>query len=93
VLPLPVQVISLLTPLSWWLEGVRQALFPGTVSGIGGTGSLWMQLTGTSVPGSATILLALLVTTSVATLGALGVYRMSERRAKQRGLFDLTTGS
>ncbi len=37
VLPAIAQVCGLLLPLTWWLEGVRRALFPGTVSAIGGT--------------------------------------------------------
>ena len=29
VLPAVVQAIGMLTPLTWWIEGVRQSLFPG----------------------------------------------------------------
>jgi ABC-type polysaccharide/polyol phosphate export permease len=29
VLPSVVQAVGLLTPLSWWIEGVRQAAVPG----------------------------------------------------------------
>ena len=36
VLPEPVQAIGLLTPLTWWIEGVRHAVFPGGTSGVGG---------------------------------------------------------
>jgi len=93
VLPPVAQVIGFLTPLTWWLEGVRQGLHPGSISGIGGTGSLWTQLTGTSAPDRTVILAALLVTTVVTTLAALKAYRWSEHRAKERGLLDLTTGS
>jgi ABC-2 type transport system permease protein len=93
VLPQAVQVAGLMVPLTWWLEGVRQALVPGSLSSIGGTGSVWAQLTGTIVPGSGAILLGLLVTTVVTTLGALAAYRWSEHRAKERGLLDQTTGS
>lgn len=93
VLPQPIQAISFLVPLTWWLESVRQALVPGSLSAVGGAGSLWTQLTGTVQPGSVALLLALLATTAVTTLGALGAYRWSEHRAKERGLLDLTTGS
>src|SRR4029079_18725058 len=41
VLPSFAQAIGLLTPLTWWIEGVRQALFPGGVSSVGGAGSLY----------------------------------------------------
>jgi ABC-2 type transport system permease protein len=93
VLPTPVQAIGLLTPLAWWIEGVRQALFPGGTSGIGGPGSLWTSVTGTAAPDARTIVLALLATGALVTLAATGVFRASERRAKDRGLLDRTTGS
>jgi hypothetical protein len=35
----------------------------------------------------------LLATGAVATLGAVAVFRASDRRAKDRGLLDQTTGS
>jgi ABC-2 type transport system permease protein len=93
VLPVPVQALGFVVPLTWWLEGVRQALVPGSLSAIGGAGSLWSQVTGTPAPSSGVVLAGLLVTTAVSTLGALAAYRWSERRAKERGLLDQTTGS
>ena len=80
-------------PLTWWLEGVRQAAFVGSPSGIGGPGSLWTSLTGTNQPDHRTIVVALLATTLVVTLVAWVVFRWSEARAKDRGLIDQTTGS
>lgn len=93
VLPLPVQAIGLVTPLTWWIEGIRLALFPGGVSAIGGAGSLYTQATGAAAPGAAVIILVLLATGTVATLGAVAMFRVSDRRAKDRGLLDQTTGS
>ena len=93
VLPTPLQALGLLSPLSWWIEGVRRAVFPTGLSGIGGTGSLWTGLTGSTAPDGATIVLALLVTGALVTLAATGTFRASERRAKDRGLLDQTTGS
>jgi ABC-2 type transport system permease protein len=93
VLPQAVQAVGLAMPLTWWLEGVRRALFPGGRSAIGGDGSLWSAASGSASPGSGTIVLALLATTLVATLVAAVVFRFSERRAKDRGLIDRTTGS
>jgi ABC-2 type transport system permease protein len=93
VLPGPAQLLGLLTPLTWWIEGVRDALFPGGVSGIGGAGSTYTQLTGGVRPTSWEIVLALLATGAVATLAAVAVFRASDRRAKDRGLLDQTTGS
>ncbi len=93
VLPEPVQVIGLLTPLTWWIEGVRHAAFPGGTSGVGGPESLWTTVTGTASPDALTIVIALLVTGALVTLAATGIFRISERRAKDRGLLDRTTGS
>jgi len=93
VLPTVVQAIGLLTPLTWWIEGVRHALFPGGVSSVGGAGSLYTQATGNAAPDPLTIVIALSLSGAVATLAALAVFRASDRRAKDRGLLDRTTGS
>jgi ABC-type polysaccharide/polyol phosphate export permease len=93
VLPAPIQAVGLLSPLTWWIAGVRQALFPDGASSIGGQGSLFQQLTGQLVPDALTVVLALLVTGGVGTLAAFAVFRLSEGRAKDRGLLDQTTGS
>jgi len=93
VLPAVVQGVGMLTPLSWWIEGVRQSLFPGGISSIGGAGSLFQTLTGQLEPTGGQIVLALLATGTVATLASIAVFRASDRRAKDRGLLDQTTGS
>ena len=93
VLPLAVQALGLANPLTWWLEGVRRALFPTGASAIGGTGSLYTELSGELAPSSTTIVLALLVTGAIATLLTAVAFRWSERRARDRGLIDQTTGS
>jgi ABC-2 type transport system permease protein len=93
VLPTPVQALGLLTPLTWWIEGVRHAVFPTGPSSVGGPGSLWTALTGSSAPDPSTIVIILLATGVLVTLAATAVFRVSERRAKERGLLDQTTGS
>jgi ABC-2 type transport system permease protein len=93
VLPPIGQLLGLLVPLTWWLEGVRRALFPEGISAIGGTGSLWTTITGTQVPSREWIIVALLLSTAATTLAAVAAYRWSEHRAKERGLIDQTTGS
>jgi ABC-2 type transport system permease protein len=93
VLPSVGQLVGLATPLTWWLEGVRHALFPDVVSSVGGAGSLFTELTSRPVPTSAEIVVALLVTTAVVTLAARVCFGWSEHRAKERGLIDQTTGS
>jgi ABC-2 type transport system permease protein len=93
VLPAPVQALGLVTPLTWWIAGIREALFPAGVSSIGGPGSLFAELTGRAEPSATEVVVALLVTGVVGTLAATAVFRLSERRAKDRGLLDQTTGS
>ena len=80
-------------PLTWWLEGVRQALFPGIASAISGPGSVYGQWTGAGAPSSAETLLALAATTVGASILALLVFRWAEHSAMEKGLFDLVTGS
>ena len=93
VLPFAVQAIALLNPVTWWVAGVRLALVPDGPSSIGGEGSLWTAVTGTSAPDAPTILAALFVTGALVTLAAIAIFRSSERRARDRGLLDRTTGS
>ena len=85
-----VLAVGLLSPLSWWIEGVRHAVFPGGLSSIGGPDSLWLAWTGSAAPGPEVIVFALLLTGTLVTLAATGVFRASERRAKDRGLLDTT---
>lgn len=91
-LPEPLQAIGLVSPLSWWVDGVRRSLIGG-VSSVGGEGSLFERLTGSLSPSGAELVLALLATGGLATLGSIAVFRVSERRARDRGLIDRTTGS
>jgi ABC-2 type transport system permease protein len=93
VLPQPIQAVGLVTPLTWWLAGVRQALFPATLGSVGGKGSLFASLTGTQQPDATLIVVALLASTALVTLASAALFRVSERRAKDRGLLDRTTGS
>ena len=93
VLPAPVQVVGLLTPLTWWIAGTREALFPGVPDSIGGPGSTFAAIFGHANPTPLEIVLALLATGAVVTLAAVAVFRLSDRRAKRAGLYDRTTGS
>jgi ABC-2 type transport system permease protein len=93
VLPDPLQLIGLVSPLAWWIAGVRQALFPGGPSSIGGAGSLWFRLSGELNPNDLQIVLVLLATGAVVTLGSAILFRVGEGRARDRGLIDRTTGS
>jgi hypothetical protein len=72
---------------------MRRALDPASPTGIGGPGSLFEGLTGRTVPTDSDLIGALIATGLVVTLAALLVFRISDRRAKDRGLLDRTTGS
>ncbi len=93
VLPDPLQYLGLISPLTWWIAGIRQALFPGGPSSIGGAGSLWLRLSGEVNPNGLQIVLILLATGAVVTLASAILFQVGERRAKDRGLIDQTTGS
>ncbi len=93
VLPPPIQVVGWLTPFTWWMEGVRLALFPAGLTGVGGTGSAFAEFTGRLRPESYEIVVALLATGALVTLAAIAGFRISLHRAKVRGLLDQTTGS
>ena len=93
VLPDPVEVLGLVNPVTWWIAGVREAVLPGGPSSIGGAGSVWTAVTGSAAPDALTITGALFVTGVLITLGATVIFRSSERRARDRGLLDRTTGS
>jgi ABC-2 type transport system permease protein len=93
ILPSPVQLVALGNPLAWWIEGTRRALDPASPSALGGPGSLFQSLTGQVTPDNVLVIVALLLTGAVVTLAAAVIFRMSARRAKERGLLDRTTGS
>lgn len=93
ILPVPLEVLGLLNPVTWWVAGVRRAVLPSGTSSIGGTGSLWTSVTGSAAPDPLTIVGALFLTGAVTTLVATALFRASERRARDRGLLDRITGS
>ncbi len=93
VLPDALELLGLVNPITWWVAGVRMAIVPDGPSSIGGTGSLWTAVTGTAAPDAATVLGALFVTGALVTLAATAIFRSSERRARDLGLLDRTTGS
>jgi len=93
ILPDPLEWLGLVNPITWWVEGMRQALLPGSPTAIGGPGSVWTAVTGTSAPDGATIVIALFATGALATLAATAIFRRSEHRARELGLLDRTTGS
>lgn len=93
ILPFPAQALGLLTPLTWWAAGTRAALFAGALDSVGGPGSMFEALAGHAAPTSLEVFTALLVTGALGTLAAVGVFRVSDRRAREYGLLDQTTGS
>ena len=92
ILPAPLQIMGLLTPLVWWMQGVRSALFTGGPATAGGAGSVLASLTGSDTPSDVLIVVALAVTTAVVVGLAIAAFAWSERRAKDKGLLDQTCG-
>ena len=93
ILPDWLEAVGLVNPITWWVAGVRRAVLPDGPSSIGGTGSLWTAVTGTAAPDPLTLIGGLFLTGAVTTLVATALFRGSERRARDRGLLDRTTGS
>ena len=93
VLPRSLEALGLVNPITWWVAGVRRAMLPDGPSSIGGAGTLWTAVTGSAAPDPMTIVGALFLTGAVTTLVATALFRGSERRARDRGLLDRTTGS
>jgi hypothetical protein len=54
---------------------------------------VWTAVTGTSAPDGMVVIAALLLTGALVTLAATATFRLSERRAREQGLLDRTTGS
>ena len=54
---------------------------------------MWTSVTGTPAPDALQVLIALLLTGALVTLAATAIFRSSERRARDQGLLDRTTGS
>jgi ABC-2 type transport system permease protein len=92
-LPSVLQVVGLVNPITWWVAGVRLALVPSGPTSIGGPASVWTAVTGTAAPTGIQIVVALCLTGALATLAAIAIFRSSERRARDLGLLDRTTGS
>jgi ABC-2 type transport system permease protein len=81
VLPVALQAVALVMPLTWWLEGSRRALLGAATPGI---------MAGFD---DATVVLALLASTAVLTLASWVAFRVFVSRARERGLIDRLTGS
>ena len=68
-------------------------MVPDGRSSIRGAGSAWTAVTGFAARDALAITAALFATGVVITLAATAIFRSSERRARDRGLLDRTTGS
>jgi ABC-2 type transport system permease protein len=92
VLPSALQIVGLATPITWWLAAVRLAVFPDGPSSIVGA-QTWAAIAGPMPPEPGQIVLAQLLTSAGFVLVAAMAFRRSQRRAKDLGLLDQTTGS
>jgi len=81
VLPSWAEKIALMMPLTYWLELIRQALLGNSI--------------GASFPiaSTSTVLWLLVLTTGLTLVVCTGIFRVSDRIARERGQIDRTTGS
>jgi ABC-2 type transport system permease protein len=96
ILPLVLKQITLVLPITYWLEGMRRALNGGIIQGTvadghGGT------ITGPISPVLAQfddwqLLLILLLSAAVCAVAAFFLYRWIEFHARERGMIDRLTG-
>ena len=78
--------IGMLTPLTWWIEGIPAVAVPRVESPrSAGPGRCSRDADRGGRPNAAQIVLALLVAGSVTTLLSIAVFGASDRRAKDRG--------
>jgi ABC-2 type transport system permease protein len=85
ILPYPLQIVGQMLPPTYWLEGMRRSLLgPPTEAMLQSPLSSWShpQLFG-----------ALLLSTIILGTVSVLLFRWSERKAYQNGLFDETTGA
>ncbi|HEY7358596.1 MAG TPA: ABC transporter permease, partial [Ktedonobacterales bacterium] len=96
ILPPVLKQITLVMPITYWLEGMRRALNGGIITatfpnGHGGT------ITGPVSPLLAQfdnwqLLLILLLSAAVCAVGSFFFYRWVEYQARERGMIDRLTG-
>lgn len=96
ILPPVLREMSLILPVTYWLEGIRRALTGGvlqaTVPGPNGT-----TVTSPISPmlaqyDNVQLLLILIVSAVVCSVGSVVFYRWVEHQAKERGMIDRVTG-
>jgi ABC-2 type transport system permease protein len=80
VLPSALRPLGLVLPVTYWLEVIRRALIPGDRGA--------SALAAWTDEGVLALLAALTATTAI---GAMTLFRVCERRARQRGLIDRTS--
>lgn len=80
VLPSALRPLGLVLPVTYWLEIIRRALIPGDRGA--------SALAAWTDEGVLALLAALTATTAI---GAMTLFRVCERRARQRGLIDRTS--
>ena len=81
ILPSWAEKIALMMPLTYWLELTRRALLG--------------KARGASFPiaGTPTVLWLLVLTTGLTLVVCIGIFRVSDRIARERGQIDRVTGS
>lgn len=84
VLPDWAQKISLVLPVTYWMEGIRRGLSPDMMTSLSGA-------TGLQSFSNVQLLLALLVSTVVFAIVSVAVFRYADKVARRKGKIDWTT--
>ena len=96
ILPPVLREMSLLLPVTYWLEAIRRALTGGilqtTVPGPNGTAITTPISPLLARYDNNQLLLILVVSAVVCSVGSILFYRWVEHQAKERGMIDRVTG-
>lgn len=97
ILPPVLRELSLLLPVTYWLEGIRRALTGGilqaTIPGANGGAATTAPISPLLAQyDNVQLLLILVVSAVVCAVGSVLFYRWAEHRAKEQGMIDRVTG-
>lgn len=84
ILPGWAQQISMVLPVTYWMEALRRGLEPDIIAQLG-------SATGMEGLGNLQLMLALVISTVVFLFISVGIFRVADRAARRKGKVDWTT--